>query len=204
MHNAFTSLYGSTSDRALTDTASFRVLPSIGQIVEGHVLIVPKVHYCSLADMPKDRIQELDRVHNEVISAIRSTYGTCVSFEHGVRKVGSGGCGIDHAHMHVIPVVVDRVLAVLRSTFPEIALKSFQEIGTLVPSNSSYLFFESSLQEKYVFPVEYIPSQYMRRLIAEEIGEDNWDWRKARYESRLISTVQRLSPALSTIDCSRG
>lgn len=115
-------------------------------------------------------------------------------FEHGIRNSRSGGCGIDHAHMHALPVTANGVLNILTQEFGGTRIDSLVDIGQASGQNSSYLFLEDASRERYVFPVDNLPSQYMRKLVAESIGKSDWDWRNCGHEPALISTVQRLSP----------
>jgi diadenosine tetraphosphate (Ap4A) HIT family hydrolase len=196
--NAFAKRYGDDlSDRVLIGTDRFRVVPSLGQIVEGHLLIVPMMHCRALADMPSEDINRLKDFCEQVRSTLRDVYGECVFFEHGIRSEGSGGCGIDHAHMHAVPVTADGVLAALTHEFGGSSIQSLSDIKNTLGTNSSYLFFENASAQRYVFPVKNLPSQYMRRLVAESIGKSDWDWRACGHEPELISTVKRLSPLFS-------
>lgn len=195
--NAYSERHPNAVSRIILGTAGFGILPTLGQIVEGHLLIVPRVHCCALADISSEQITELDLLLQKVRSTLQRSYGHCVFFEHGVRGVGSGGCGIDHAHMHAVPVACDGVLSVLEREFKGISIDSLEATRQTVPNNSSYLFFESDSGSRVVFPVTNLPSQYMRRLIAGCLGKPNWDWRTFGYEQEVISTIQSLSPLFS-------
>src|SRR5207253_952486 len=49
LRNAFAKLYGDLIQaRTLVATKEFRVIPSLGQIVEGYLLVVPAKHYATL------------------------------------------------------------------------------------------------------------------------------------------------------------
>ena len=116
--NAYFSRYGSClPDRTVFKSGPLRVLPSLGQIAEGHTLIVPLDHFCSMSELPNDQVLLLDELCGRLRVALRDTYGQCVFFEHGIRSKGSGGCGIDHAHMHAVPVPADGVLEILTEEF---------------------------------------------------------------------------------------
>jgi hypothetical protein len=150
-----------------------------------------------MADMPDDQIRGLDELCKEVRSILRNAYGACVFFEHGIRGEGSGGCGIDHAHMHTVPLMGKGVLNILAQKFECSDIDSLADIKRVAERNSSYLFFENSSAQRYVFPVNNLPSQYLRRLVAESVGRKDWNWRERGHEPELISTVERLSPLFS-------
>jgi diadenosine tetraphosphate (Ap4A) HIT family hydrolase len=198
--NAFSLRYGPTFlDRVILATGQFRVVPSLGQITQGHLLVVPVKHICSLCDLRNEDLLEMDNLRADVRSTLQEIYGACVFFEHGIRTQGSGGCGIDHAHMHAVPVTGDGVLKTLTQEFNGRSVQSLAEIKRSLDQDSSYLFFEDASSQRYVFPVNNLPSQYMRKLVAESIGKSNWDWRTYGHEPELISTMQRLSPFFSAV-----
>jgi hypothetical protein len=101
-------------------------------------------------------------------------------FEHGIRKDGSGGCGVVHAHLHVLPLendVVDRVRNRVVKDFTG-ALDAdlpcfFEDV-----QNTSYLLFGRFSHSLVLVPSNGVPSQYLRRSIAEEAGFGRWDWRE--------------------------
>ncbi len=195
--NAFAHSYGGSFSRALLSAAGFRVVPSIGQIVEGHLLIVPQAHFCALADMPAESSLGFNLLLRKVRSVLEEHYSRCVFFEHGIRSEDSGGCGIDHAHMHAVPVGAHGVLEALKRDFAGTRIDSIEGVRHVLSDRSSYLFFEDTSQARFAFPVTNLPSQYMRKLVAGSIGKSNWDWRSSGYEPELVATIQHLSPLFS-------
>jgi diadenosine tetraphosphate (Ap4A) HIT family hydrolase len=196
--NAYAVRYGRhPTARTILDWGAFRVVPSLGQLTEGHLLILPSAHICAIADLPNEHFAQLEALRVQVRAALRTVYGSCIFFEHGIRGEGSGGCGIDHAHMHAVPAAADSVVSLLYSSFAGSPVQEFSDLNECVSQNSSYLFFESSLQQRHVFPVTRVASQYLRKLVADEIGNTNWDWRKTGYELELVHTMRRLAPMLS-------
>lgn len=193
-NNAFRARYGySLQDRGILATERVRVFPSIGQLVEGYLLIAPKEHYTALDEMPTQHLEEFSAVYRLVRLAMSKVYGPSLCFEHGARAPGNGGCGIYHAHLHVVPFSdVRDPLAKLRDRFPYEQVHQFQDIATVTSRSSPYLLYEDTGSNKYVFLVGNLPSQYMRRLLAEVLGQTNWDWRTVKKEERLLTTLNRL------------
>ncbi len=196
--NAYAKRYGpNAANRELLSDGTFRVLPTLGQLVEGHLLIAPSFHVTSMGDLIPEESSRLEVVCESVRLALQQVYGRVLFFEHGIRSAGSGGCGIEHAHMHALPVIANGVLETLIREFGGCAIHALADIGETVRQESSYLFFEDSSSTRYVFPVERIPSQYMRKLVADSIGKSDWDWRRCGQEPELFSTLERLTPLLS-------
>jgi diadenosine tetraphosphate (Ap4A) HIT family hydrolase len=196
--NGYASRYGRfMPERLILASGSFRIVPSLGQIVEGHLLVIPSVHICAVADLAKDQVSLLDGLCSRVRSILRDAYGACVLFEHGIRGAGIGGCGIEHAHLHAVPVRAEGVLDVLTREFGGRPIQALEDIGRELPREQSYLFFEDASAARHVFPVDSLPSQYMRKVVAESIGKSDWDWRSCGREPELATAVERLSPLFS-------
>lgn len=193
-HNAFCSRYGDRITRTVLATENVRVFPSIGQLVEGYLLITPTDHYSAIDEMPCRLTKEFDYVYRTVKEAMLDSYGPFLCYEHGSRGPDFGGCGIYHAHLHVVPVGGYRdPINELRDRFAYKRIQSFEDIRPETEGLSSYLFYEDVESDRYLFFTGSMPSQYMRRLLATTIGDIEWDWRAAHREARLLRTVKRLS-----------
>src|SRR6184192_1181296 len=94
--NRFSEIYGEGSNRIIESTASFNVLPTLGQLTEGHILIVPKEHVTAFANIEAEKLRELDVLYLEISERLQKSYGAHIAFEHGTRSPDAGGCGIIH------------------------------------------------------------------------------------------------------------
>ena len=186
-------------DRSVLLTEKFRVFPSLGQISEGHVLITPLEHYTAMADLPTAMMVELESICRNVRKALVQAYKQCVFFEHGTRSTESGGCGIYHAHMHAVPIKADLVRETLQQRFTLMTIDSLSKLPTAVPADRSYLFFEDINAKPFVAVADYLPSQYMRKLLSDSIGKSNWDWRETELEPELLRTFETLSSHLARL-----
>lgn len=75
VRNDFYNLYGgSPRQRVIFETARFVVVPSIGQLVEGYLLILPKKHFLSLGRMPVEWFLDLENLNLEIRELLRKTY----------------------------------------------------------------------------------------------------------------------------------
>lgn len=200
--NTFARLYrGFPRSRILFQSDNFAVVPSLGQIVEGYLLVLPKRHFRALGDMPGLLLNELVELCSFVGNDLEALYGTPIFFEHGTRAEGVGGCGIYHAHLHVVPLsnVADPI-NVLKKGFHHTELASLCEIEELSADLPTYLFFRDSGARLYLFDTGPLPSQYMRKLLADAIGGQEWNWRNAGREDRLLATIERLAPRFKLAD----
>jgi histidine triad (HIT) family protein len=70
----------------------------ISPITAGHVLLIPRAHVSSVYELEGNLYAELFLVARDLASAIQNVVGS--------RRVGLAveGFGVDHAHLHLVPV----------------------------------------------------------------------------------------------------
>lgn len=196
--NSFAARYTTEAvSRTILEQDDFRVLPSLGQIVPGYLLLVPNQHHRAFADMRLAELKAAEGLKTGLAEEMRSVYGNLLFFEHGVRTSDSGGCGISHAHLHLVPFASDEdLVGELTRTFPYEEVSSLLDLKRVQPGRS-YLYYESVAGSKYVFYPPFIPSQHIRRLLAEALSVQEWDWRQCGKEERLLDTLSHVSRLLS-------
>src|SRR5271165_2732369 len=196
-NNAFAALYKSRPARRIAfETPSFVVMPSLGQIVLGYLLVVPKVHFVAIADMPHHTLVELEELRAKLLARLSAHYGAFLFFEHGTRTKNCGGCGITHAHLHAVPfpATADPIRR-LKDQWTYHSIRQFLDLKD-IPMGSSYLYYESVTNDRFAFYPEAISSQYVRRLLADALNSQDWDWRVAGRENRLVSTLSETTTLL--------
>jgi hypothetical protein len=85
---------------------------------------------------------------------------------------------------------------VLKQAFPFEEVSSLVELKRIRPERS-YLYYEAVCGGRYVLYPQFVPSQYIRRLLAEALGSEEWDWRKSAKEERFLNTFARTSQLLA-------
>src|SRR5438045_3937670 len=70
-------------DQVLLETHNFVAAPTLGAIVEGWLLLVPKRHCLSVGTLPEAYRTELMRLKDELWSVLEEAYGPVAAFEHG-------------------------------------------------------------------------------------------------------------------------
>src|SRR5262249_38676442 len=99
-------------DRNLHDHPLAAVLPSLGSLVPGWLLVVPRVEALTIRDLPAHERAEL-------LSLARAMAGAGMGiqpyvFEHGPSKASTSmGCGVDQAHLHTVGLNRDLLSAAL-------------------------------------------------------------------------------------------
>ncbi|MDO9399153.1 MAG: hypothetical protein Q7T79_00480 [bacterium] len=189
--DGFSSEYG---NRILYESKNFVVFPSLGQIVEGYLLIASKKHYIAIGEIPSKFYFELNAVCQKVRKILSENYESPLFFEHGpISSIKKGGCCIEHAHFHAVPVKID-ILEDLSKNFKYKNIKSFDSLKKQFRKEIPCFYYESNFGEKYLFEIqEVVPSQYIRRLIAYKIGKhERWDWRACMGLDELKRTISKL------------
>jgi diadenosine tetraphosphate (Ap4A) HIT family hydrolase len=166
-------IFSSTSD-------DFVVMPSVSPMCTGHVLVLPRNHITRMADLPKERHVALVACIDATVTGLRSrTGGPYYFFEHGVTS-GKMACGVDHAHLHILPLPLATLNSIERrvdETYAPRAHGSLREVlAKAAKSPGSYLLHGIGLDRIKVSFDEQVPSQFMRRTIAKVQGATDWDW----------------------------
>lgn len=182
-------------------TDNFYLFAGIGAIVEGYIIIVPKT--CdwtrgglkTMSEACAALIDEILYLRGIISKFYRDTYETeeSLCFEHG----RAGTCGVSdtphcyHAHLCCFPGALP-IWRKIDHPRP-IKISSFGDLGSAV-GKSPYLLIQNCVVNRSVLPdvggrtewenrvvvlnsEQSIPRQYLRRLLAEQVGDpDAWDW----------------------------
>lgn len=195
---------GVPPNRIVAETENFVVIPSIGQVVEGYLLIVAKVHHASMGCLSHGEIKELEDLMERTRHLLTRTYGRPLFFEHGVVDgIESGGCGITHAHIHAVPLTANIDLRpLIQQSFRGCSIQSLTVLTQKAFHHRPYLFYEDQQANRCLFDLYAttgIPSQYLRRAIASKLGSQEWDWRSFGRENKLLATLARLRNESNTL-----
>jgi hypothetical protein len=151
--------------------------------------------------LASEELGELWAVRDEVRQVLENAgLGPTVAFEHGPSVPGREvGCGVDHAHLHVVPTEAD-VVAGAKRLFPEIewqAIASFEAATAVSADGLSYIYVEDQQSRPWLAASTELPSQVIRQVIASDLGRiGDYNWREnpepANVE-RTISLFAKLS-----------
>lgn len=187
----------SLNSRIVYTTQYFVALPTIGQFVDNYLLLLPKKHYESLSELSVPELIELSETFNFLKSYL-AKYGEVIAFEHGAKRISGGGCGVYHAHLHIIPLhssidlfsffkhkvnIFDSLTEAYGSLSDSeqymVVINADNKVGTIDLTNDSNAY----------------PSQFMRKSICNALNINMpWNWREYKQpEERLISIVNQYS-----------
>jgi diadenosine tetraphosphate (Ap4A) HIT family hydrolase len=198
-------LFCNRSELLVVQTPSVFVQLDDAPIVEGHVLLCPRLHYPSMADVPRDVAADADRVLDGVIAVYEEVYGPTIVYEHGRtgqclrRNPGERIC--HHAHVHLVPLDADVAAAVeLGQHAPFTSLRDLAELAYDV---EGYIVAGSSKSGRRYFPVTRpMGPHYLRTLVATLAGVPE----RADWEVNLFTDTSRAmqSQALASLEAFRS
>lgn len=164
----------------LKETKNFYVIPSIGPIVEGYLLICSKKHFPSCGNLPIKLYPEFEKLKREVQRVFLKVYQGFTFFEHGKTKAcahNGNDAHCFHAHLHALPTDIDILEVLTKNLGKPIRISSLKEIPNYL-QDSPYLYYEIR-ENKYLWsaPID-LRQQFFRWLIAEKLGiPQKADWK---------------------------
>lgn len=193
-------------DRPICESADYYAICSVGGFVPGWTLIFPKMHVLNMSsEYSKPTFREF--VH-KVTAMVRKEYGQCVHFEHGAATLNSQtGCGVNHAHLHIVPFSKGLESLALASR-PNYAWRKVSAEGIEAAcQKSEYLFcsdaFDGGEATGLLSPLTTPESQFFRKLIAVSLGLNAlYDYKLHRFEELSLSTAAHLRHHFSMADSS--
>ena len=190
----------SPCNEVLLESNSYVVTTSLGAFIEGWTLLISKRHVTSMSQLSLPEIEELDSLIYEIRKTIETNYGPSIVFEHGALTPGTNfGCGIDHAHVHIVPFE-DSILPILNKELPGIRWQELGKLEDITLERRQYLFvIDKQQQNGLVSNPEEIPSQFMRRVIAKYLGiPEYFDYHKYSFDEKSSATCNTLRRALKS------
>lgn len=168
------------------------VFPSLGAFVDGWVLVVPREHVVATSELRDAQWRDLAEQLDVANSAVRDRFGSTVFFEHGAAGVNrTAGCGVDHAHLHVVPWVGnlrDQIAAV-----PGLEGFVWHRAGDRPQSRDTedYIWISDATGAWITYATE-LPSQVVRQAMSRALGLEWWDWKSDYRLDRAAATLAGL------------
>lgn len=182
-----------TWDRPIFATDNFVVVPSKGAFLVGWLMIVPTKHVLSIAGLTEAHSAELEELITQVSDKQRRGFASPTIFEHGACVSGTTfGCGIDHAHVHLVPLPASIDLrahaeSALGQAFHHEAVSTGHPYLRLrQPGSSTWLSLS---------PTGPLPRQFFRQVIWEALGRPSasYDYDEAPCEAEVTETIRMLA-----------
>jgi len=193
LNSRFRTIYPQFGSRIVAETANFVALPTLGQIFPRSVLILPRAHRETCAELSRELRSEMCTFVAELVT-FSQRFGEPVFFEHGAGAHTGGSCGIYHAHLHLVPLPRRVPPCVLFDEHQEEATDLSHALQALSGCDH-YLFLgnkDGVVYSRVDLMAARPSSQYFRRILAQRFGVARpWDWREASVpEPDLIATFE--------------
>jgi len=169
----------------LAETDNFVVLPSLGPLVPGHVMVVSKTHCASLSSMGADAIEEYESLAARLRHAPLLRGSDALEAEHGSTADDKAGACVIHTHVHWIPGV-GRFLEEFQR---RLSLRAEARLVELISKAEPYIFARAGAIQ-VIFHARGLPSQTIRRILCELMDRDDTDWMQAPRLDWIEETVK--------------
>jgi len=182
---------------------NYYALASIGALVPGWVLVVPKEHMLSIQHLYGK--YDFVRFTNKTLHGMRLRYASpVIAFEHGSNRCDSAtSCGTSHAHLHLVPYHKSlRSDMLAHDTNWERC--SASQIPVLADGHEYLFYAELTDTCRWEDPVGFLHvleksrSQYFRQLMANQlncVGE--YDYKRYPRTDVAIKTKSELVKILA-------
>ena len=185
-------IIGGVYNTILDETENFVVVPTLGSLVEGYVLIVSKHHIFNMGELSIEKQEEYINIVNKYRELFNKIYGKYpIVFEHGTSKndINLTSSSVIHAHTHIVNhSFVDENKIINDLNFEEIS-----EVNEIL-SDKNYILYISKSGKKYITYNFESTSQLMRILIAKDLGYENkYNWKNDTFLDNIEKTIEKLN-----------
>jgi diadenosine tetraphosphate (Ap4A) HIT family hydrolase len=202
----------SAQSRIVWQDAEFALMPSLGPIVEDHMLVIPAYHTLSFANLSDHFLKVAQSLIANVNLFFTQQQRKTLVFEHGAviltgsdyeKRVKRAMCGActDHAHMHIVPgISAEAVISKIEQLHihkSRVELNGLCELRQNVDAEAPYILIGGSDEKLWsLLSMEHVHTQFMRRLLASLVGLTEWDWREFPRIEMVQKTIHQTGPAL--------
>lgn len=171
----------------IEETKNFYVIPALGAIVEGYVIIISKSHYLTMVSLPSDLRSEYEDILARYRGIFKDIYGDYpMIFEHGTNNTNAKKANsVEHAHVHIVNHRFKDELAIINS------LNFNKNLAERTDCN--YIKYINNEGISYItYNFEGI-SQQMRILIAKDLNiSDKYNWKTEPFYDNIKKTIEKL------------
>jgi diadenosine tetraphosphate (Ap4A) HIT family hydrolase len=188
--------------RVALESESFAVIPSVGPLVSGHVLLCPKQHFKSFAQIPTVLEDEFAFMKKRLSAILAEIYGQRIHyFEHGsAKRALQPMCTVEHAHIHFVPTDAP-IWPTIQHQFEWRRIESNTADLSALVGDMEYIWYESpeglSCIAKGIEGT--FESQYLRKIFANAVGlGEMWNWRDFPRTTMISDTYEDIQHALNS------
>ena len=172
----------------IEETNNFIVIPTIGSLVDGYILIVTKEHFYNMLNLDENIKLEYLSLINKYRLRFKNVYKKYpIVFEHGTNNLENTVSSIIHAHTHI----VNHKFSDEKTIIEELKFKEFDFLNDNLQNN--YIMYISNDNNYYISTSFNNRSQLMRYYIAKDLNMINkYDWNKYIFSENITTTIQKI------------
>lgn len=174
----------------IDESDNFIVLPAVGSLVDGYLIIVSKKHINSMSELKQNERIEYEHLLEKYRKIFKNIYNKFpIIFEHGSPIANSNmkASSVIHAHTHIVNHKFTNEDTIIQKL-------NFKRIDSLncLSKKQNYIMYINPKNVRHVtYNFEPI-SQMMRRIIAKDLGYENkFDWKKEMFIENINSTIRK-------------
>lgn len=176
-------------NQIIEETNNFIIIPGVGALVPGYILILPKKHAYCMTNSNKEIMKEYNNLLEIYRERFKEMYGKYpIVFEHGTPDP-CGLCAncIIHAHTHIINHNYKNESEIIN----KLNLVKISGLNDIEKKN--YIYYKNPQGIDYIsYDFEPI-SQIMRIFIANDLGmKEKYNWKKFPFEDNIYKTINDL------------
>ena len=176
----------------IEESDNFIVLPTIGALVDGYLMIVSKKHINSMSELKENEKIEYEFLIEKYRNKFKNIYNKFpIIFEHGspINDSDMKASSVIHAHTHI----VNHKFINEESIVKNLNFKILKNLNYL-SKEQNYIMYINPENICYVsFNFEPV-SQMMRKIIAKDLGYENkFDWKKEIFIENINSTIKKFT-----------
>ncbi len=197
-NHRFAALLAETSgpraphDTVLLQTSEWVAAPSLGALVPGWLVIIPKcpaLNYRQWAARGGDPTRLLDEA--AILLGLAPT--DYIWFEHGPRAEHTlVGCGVDYAHLHMLIRPPFRGADLVGAAGAGLTWVPIQRTGVYADASDAAYFAIGQGDKAWVASdVDAAGSQYLRRAVAGLLNQPtSWNYRTHPQDENVVRTIE--------------
>ncbi|MGW4115089.1 HIT family protein [Actinosynnema sp. NPDC004786] len=195
---AFNHFYeGNPPSRRVHSTENFEIMVDMSPLTIGHLLLLPKKHYLSFAQVLGAYSDETEGLLERVVALYTETFQRQpLIMEHGSGADQESHACITHAHLHLLPVdgtAMDDLL--LRDDLAYKDLESITELAMSPWPESNYFLRFFDRRCRVYLPTVRQKRQYLRSVAGAilSIEDPEWDYAVVMRKEDLRSTMKMVA-----------
>lgn len=180
----------------LEETTYFYVIPTVGSLVVGYVLILCKRHIYSMAELNNKEQKEYEDLIEKYRNIFKNIYKKYpIVFEHGSPNIENKtkANSIDHAHTHIVNYQYKNEEKIIKNL-------NFNPIGELTQLTKKQNYILYINPNKVIYMTTNFPSisQLMRLVMAKELKiESKYKWQKETFKENIEQTIIDITTSLT-------